>query len=320
MKREDKPNVVVSRCLGFDACRYNGQIIPDKFVDKLREYVNFTHVCPEVAIGLGVPREPIRIVQKDGKRRLLQPATGRDISEEINSFAEGFLAELTDIDGFILMNRSPSCGIKDVRIYQSMEKGPAAGKSAGFFGVKVIEKFPWLAIEDENRLMNYRIREHFLTKLYTLARFRTARASRDINDLLAFHTENKLLLMGYNQKELHALGRITANKERKEVDEVLSEYEQHLQKALARAPRCTSHLNVLMHVLGSFKRKISPKEKAFFLETLEKYRNGLIPFGSVQVILNAWIVRFEDDYLMKQTFFEPYPIELVEECMCRNEG
>ena len=117
MKREDKPNVVVSRCLGFDACRYNGQIIPDKFVDKLREYVNFTHVCPEVAIGLGVPREPIRIVQKDGKRRLLQPATGRDISEEINSFAEGFLAELTDIDGFILMNRSPSCGIKDVRIY-----------------------------------------------------------------------------------------------------------------------------------------------------------------------------------------------------------
>ena len=322
MKGEIKPHVVVSRCLGFDACRYNGQSIPDKLVDKLREYVNFTHVCPEVAIGLGVPREPIRIVQREGKRRLLQPATGREISEEMKVFAEGFLDELKDIDGFILKNRSPSCGIKDVRIYQSVEKGPVAGKGAGFFGGMVIEKFPGLAIEDEGRLMNYKIREHFLTKLYLRARFRQARASRDITDLVAFHTENKLLLMGYNQKELNALGRLAANKEKKKLDEVLREYEMHLQKALARAPRCTSNINVLMHAFGSFKRKISTKEKAFFLETLEKYRNGLIPLGSVQVILNAWIVRFEDEYLMKQTFFEPYPIELVglvEECLCGEE-
>jgi uncharacterized protein YbgA (DUF1722 family)/uncharacterized protein YbbK (DUF523 family) len=292
-------------------------------VDTLREYVNFTHVCPEVAIGLGVPREPIRIVQRGGKGRLLQPATGRDLSEEMKVFAESFLAELKDIDGFILKNRSPSCGIKDVRIYQSVGKGPVAGKGAGFFGGMVMEKFPGLAIEDEGRLMNHKIREHFLTKLYLRARFRQARASRDIRDLVAFHTENKLLLMGYNQKELNALGRITANKEKKKkVDEVLREYETHLRKALARAPRCSSTINVLMHVFGFFKREISAKEKAFFLETLEKYRNGLIPMGSVLVILNAWMVRFEDEYLMKQTFFAPYPIELVglvEECMCSEE-
>ncbi|RZN38342.1 MAG: DUF1722 domain-containing protein [Methanophagales archaeon ANME-1-THS] len=319
MKEEIKPQVVVSRCLGFDACRYNGQIIPDKFVETLREYVHFTHVCPEVAIGLGVPREPIRLVQRGGEIRLLQPATGRDVSEEMRVFAERFLAELKDIDGFILKNRSPSCGIKDVRIYQSMERGPVAGKGAGFFGGMVMELFPGLAIEDEGRLINSKIREHFLTKLYLRARFRQARASRD---LLAFHTENKLLLMCYNQKELKTLGRIAANNEKKKVEEVLREYEMHLQKAMARAPRCTSTINVLMHVFGFFKREISTKEKAFFLETVEKYRNGQMPLGSVLMILHAWIVRFEDEYLMKQTFFEPYPMELVrlaEECRCSEE-
>lgn len=317
MNGEIKPQVVVSRCLGFDACRYNGQMIPDKFVETLREYVHFTHVCPEVAIGLGVPREPIRLVQRGGKIRLLQSATGRDVSEEMRFFAEHFLGELKEIDGFILKNRSPSCGIKDVRIYQSMERGAAATKGAGFFGGMVMERFPQLAIEDEGRLMNSKIREHFLTKLYLRARFRQARAS---GDLLAFHTENKLLLMSYNQKELKFLGRIAANKERGE--EVFREYELHLERAVARAPRCTSTQNVLMHVFGFFKRRISTNEKALFLETLERYRNGQIPLGSVLMLLHAWMVRFEDEYLMKQTFFEPYPlglVRLVEECRCSEE-
>jgi len=123
MTQSVTPIVVVSKCLGFARCRYNGQTIPDDFVSALEPFVAYRTVCPEVEIGLGVPRESLRVVAVDGERRLLQPETGRDVTEAMNTFAEDFLASLDDVDGFILKNRSPSCGMNDVRVYTSSKRG-----------------------------------------------------------------------------------------------------------------------------------------------------------------------------------------------------
>jgi uncharacterized protein YbbK (DUF523 family) len=167
MREFSKPIIVVSKCLGFDHCRYNGLIINDDFVEKLKAYVEFKPVCPEVEIGLGIPREPIRVVDIGGDIRLIQPDTGRDLTETMQDFANSFLDSVGTVDGFILKSRSPSCGIKDVKIYSGTKNDSMVlEKSGGFFGKAVIEKFPYLAIEDEGRLKNFRIREHFLTKLY----------------------------------------------------------------------------------------------------------------------------------------------------------
>jgi len=129
MGSHPKPNVVVSKCLEFEACRYNGQMIHDAFVRKLEKHVNYVPVCPEVAIGLGVPRFPIRIVSPK-ERRLIQPATGRDITGDMSRFCEEFLSSLNEVDGFILKFRSPSCGFKDVRIYQKIPNGEEIKRNA----------------------------------------------------------------------------------------------------------------------------------------------------------------------------------------------
>jgi len=306
-----KPNVVVSKCLEFEPCRYNGQLIHDAFVRKLEKHVNYIPVCPEVEIGLGVPRFPIRIVSPK-KRRLIQPATGKDVTEDMNRFSEEFLSSLNEVDGFILKFRSPSCGLKDVRIYEKSEKSPAVEKGAGFFSDSVLERFSGLALEDEGRLRSLRIREHFLTKLFALSRFQSVKKSNEIRDLVRFHTENKFLLMAYNQREMRLLGNLVANHERRPLSEVLVNYEDHLQKAMETPPKRASSINVFMHILGYFSKELSKNEKQFFLETLGLYREGRVPFTSALGLAKSWAVRFQNQYLLSQSFFDPYPNDLME--------
>ncbi len=312
VRKFEKPRVVVSRCIEFDSCRYNGLKISSDVVKKLRTYVDFTPICPEVEVGLGVPREPIRIITERGTLRLVQPATGRDVTNEMLRFAEGFLGSVGDVEGFILKSRSPSCGIKDVKVYRDMEKGAAVALDVGFFGGAVLKTFPHLPVEDEGRLTNFKLREHFLTRLYTLAGFRRIKPSRRMGEMVRFHTENKLLFMAYNQKELKILGRIVANLEKVPVDRVFERYESHLHNVFLRPSRYTSNVNVMMHALGYFSKGLSHREKSYFLDSLERYRSGKIPLSACLSVIRAWVERFEEGYLMKQSFFEPFPEGLVE--------
>jgi uncharacterized protein YbgA (DUF1722 family)/uncharacterized protein YbbK (DUF523 family) len=306
------PNVVISKCLGFARCRWNGAVIPDEFVESLKPLVSFYPVCPEMEIGLGVPRDPIRIVDSGQGPRLIQPATGKDMTAKMRRFTETFLNSLIDIDGCILKYRSPSCGIKGVKIYAGPQKGAASVPGPGFFGGAVLKKYPAAAIEDEGRLRNFRLREHFLTKLFLMADFREVRRAVAMRDLVLFQAQNKLLLMAYNQKELKILGRLVANLEKRSLAEVLKDYETHLSSALVRPPRYLSNINVLMHALGFFSKKLSAKEKAFFLDALERYRDGKIPLSVPLNLAGAWVVRFDQEYLGQQTFFDPYPEALME--------
>lgn len=306
-----KPVVVLSRCLELEPVRYNAQVIPYDFVRELEPWVTFIPVCPELEIGLGVPREPVRIVAVAGEARLLQPATDRDVTAEMQDFADRFLGSLDAVDGFILKNRSPSCGISDVKHYQGFDKSASSKRGPGLFGGQVLDRYGGLAIEDEGRLRNYRIREHFLTKLFSLARFRVLKRSGSLAKLVRFHSVNKFLLMAYNQKEMRALGRIVANPEKRPFALLIEEYEQHFQSALARAPRYTSVTNVLQHASGYFSDQLKPRERAFFQSSLERYRNGRTPVSAVTSILKAWIVRFDQDYLAPQTFFDPFPEALL---------
>jgi uncharacterized protein YbgA (DUF1722 family)/uncharacterized protein YbbK (DUF523 family) len=307
-----RPTVVTSKCLGFAACRYNGLSISSDFVKALMPYVDFVPVCAEMEIGLGVPREPIRVASGPGGFRLLQPSTGLDVTERMVRFAATFLDSLSTVDGFILKSRSPSCGVRDVKVFRGVEKEAAVGKGSGFFGAAVVERFPGHPVEDEGRLLNFRIREHFLTSLYSLTRFRAARARLAMRDLVDYQARNKLLLMSYNQKEMRILGKIVANPEKRAPAEVFGEYEAHLRSAFARPPKYTSNINVLMHALGYFKDGLTPPEKAHFIASLEKYHAGKIPLSATLSIVNSWLARFGNDYLKQQTYFEPYPEGLVE--------
>ena len=304
--------MVVSRCLGFARCRWNGLTISDEFVERLKPYVEFLTVCPEVEIGLGVPRDPVRQVLKDKVLRLMQPATKADVTSKMRKFCKEYLSSIKEIDGFILKSRSPSCGIKEVKVYPSIEKSSALKKSSGFFGTAVIDMFPHLPIEDEGRLRNFVIREHFLKRLFTLARFSAIKKTKKMKDIVQFQAENKFLLMAYNQVEFRIMGRIVANHEKKSVARVYEDYESHLFKALAKTPRYTSYINVLMHAMGHFSDKLNKQEKSFFLDLMGKYRRGKAPLSTDMDVLMSWAVRFGEKYLLDQTFFKPYPEELLD--------
>jgi len=273
--------------------------------------VEFICVCPEVEIGLGTPRAPVRIVSSGEGFRLLQPSSGLDVSAKMREFSSKFLGDLKEVDGFILKNRSPSCGFTDVKVYRGPEKGAAIGRTAGFFGGAVLEKFADRAIEDEGRLKNLNIREHFLTRVFAFARLRGLREAASMQNLVRFHAANKLLLMAYSQTYMRELGRIVANPDRKPIGPVFEQYWIYFRKALSKPPRHVSPVNVLMHALGYFKNDLSTREKQHFLELLEAYRQGKTPLSSPVSIIGSWIMRFESEYLRDQTFFHPFPEALL---------
>lgn len=307
-----KPIIVASKCLGFHPCRYNGGMQNDEFIRKLNKYVDFITVCPEVEIGLTTPRDPIRIVQSKEKVSLIQPKTGLDVSKVMYEFSTEFLTSLGEVDGFILKSRSPSCGIKDVKIYPSSEKGGGSSKGKGFFAAAAQEKFPHIAIEDEGRLRDFKIREHFLTKIFILSELRDLRTRMSISELIDFHSKNKLLFMAYSQKHLKLLGSILGNNERRPEKEVYSLYMDAINGLLARAPRYTSNINVLMKAMGYFSDKLTHNEKMFILDTIEKYRMGNVPFSVPLYVIKSHVVRFNEEKLLNQSFFMPYPEDLIE--------
>ncbi|KZE63794.1 cytoplasmic protein [Fictibacillus phosphorivorans] len=306
-----RPRVVVSKCLEFDACRYNGDVIYNDVIKKLMNYVDFVPVCPEVEIGLGTPRETIRIVKKGEDHLLLQPSTQRDVTNEMKMFSDGYLSKIIDTDGFILKTRSPSCGLKEVKVYASTEKGPAIGHSSGLFGGKVAELFSHLAIEEEGRLNNFTIRDRFYTKLFTLAAFRNI-LPQGINALKEFHNKNQFLFMAYSNPTLKVMNRILKNEQENGEERTIQLYAKAMNKLFNRAARSDSNRKVAYEIFKRYEDRLSQGEVAFFEQLLQKYADKKEPFSSVATILKSHAIRFEDSEVLAQTFFAPYPEILLE--------
>lgn len=312
MREFKKPKVVISRCLGFESCRYDGQSISSEFVDKLKEHVDSITPCPEVDIGLGTPRDSLRVVRKNGSLSFVQTNTGKNYTEEINKYANNFLYDIEDVDGFILKEGSPSCGFKSVKYYPGSEKVASNTKGPGFFGGAILKRFPQHPIENEGRLRNFNIREHFLTRLFLMPEIRELKLDSTIKKLVNFHSRNKLLLMAYNQNLMRKLGKLVANNDDIPVEELVQKYIEVFLQAVNRTPRYTSNINVLMHALGYFKDVLKTEEKAFFLDALESYRKGKVPLSVPLYLIKSYIVKYDNDYLKSQTYFEPYLERLVE--------
>lgn len=180
----DRPRVIVSRCLELAECRYDGGGVASSVVRALRHHVDLVPVCPEVRIGLGVPRAPIQIEEAAGEQRLVQPSTGRDLTASMTRFAQAFADQTTDVDGVLLKSRSPSCGIGDVKII--VDGSPTAQDGIGMFSRVMAARFPHVAMEDEARLQDAGVLRPWLTRIWASARLRNA-AEDGPEALTAFH-------------------------------------------------------------------------------------------------------------------------------------
>lgn len=306
-----RPRIVLSRCIEVDSCRWDGLRIASEVVRVLLPHVDLVSICPEVEIGLGVPRPPIRVISTADGLRLYQPATERDCTAEMVAFADAFLGGLGAVDGFILKSHSPSCGARDVGIYQGLTDETISQRGAGFFAAAVAARCVTTAIEDEARLADRSLRHHFFVRIYAAARFRRqVLASPSIRGLVAFHAAHKLLLLACDERQMRAMGKIVANHDALAPNEVISAYGERLSLALAKPPSPTASVNVLQHALGYM--KVAAGEKRFFLDRLEDYRLGRVPLSVPTAILRSWIVRSGERYLAQQAFFTPYPDELLQ--------
>lgn len=314
MRQFEKPRIFISKCLGQAHCRYDGAIIGSDVVDELAPFVEYITACPEMEIGLPVPREALRIIRNDELGdRLVFSNSGIDKTDAMQAFAKTFLEKLNeqDIDGFILKHRSPSCGINDVKIYKSTGKSQSLpGKTTGLFGRAAEMLFPHVPLENEGRLLNFNIREHFMIRVFMMRDFKKIKASGKLSELIGFHSANKYLLMAFSQRYLSAMGKVTANHDGLDFKELIRTYEGYLVKALEQPPSTQRNINVLLHVFGYFKKHLNSDEKAFFLENLELYNQKRVPFSVLLGILKSWVVRFDEPYLKGQTLFEPFPATL----------
>jgi uncharacterized protein YbgA (DUF1722 family)/uncharacterized protein YbbK (DUF523 family) len=280
----------------------------------LEPHVEYVPVCPEVEIGLGVPRDPIRIERapKDdevGGLRLVQPSTGRDLTESMVAFGHQFADSTAQVDGLLLKNRSPSCGIGDVKVY--VGEVPATGKGQGMFAAVMAERYPTAPMEDEGRLTNAEIRHHWLTRLYAMARLREA-AEAGPAGLVDFHTRYKLVLMAHSPRGQRELGRLVADAGAVGAFvERVDRYRAGLADALAEPAGRGAMINAVQHAQGHFKRALEAAEKRQFQMLQTEYREGRLPFQALLAVLGSWVERFDEPYLREQWFFRPYPKDLV---------
>ena len=306
-----RPRIVVSRCLGFEACRWNGSIISDPFVASLGAHVEFRTVCPEVGAGLGIPRNPIRVVEGEHGPRLYQPADDRDVTDAMERYVDALIPTLGDVDGFILKSRLPSCGIRDVKLHGRDGTSVVTGRAAGLFGTRAKSAFGDVAIEDEGRLRNLRLREHFLTRVFAQARLRKLLNAPTMAGLIGCHAHHKYRLMEYGPAKLRGLGRIVANHEKRPVRDVLECYRAGFAAALAAPPRIPTVVNSLTHMYGYFAKRLNPAEKRLFSEAVENYRAGRVGAMVVLQLIRSWVARFGEPYLAGQAVLDPFPAELV---------
>lgn len=310
------PRVFISKCITFAPVRYNGQIISDEFVEKLKRFIEPVIHCPEVEIGLSVPRDPLRLVifnKKSKDVHMMQSVTQIDFTDKIQQYSEILLSNLSNIDGFILKSRSPSCGIRDVKIYSANLKGSSIlKKGAGIFGGEIIKRFAdKVIIEDEGRLNDEIIRDNFLKCIFLSAEFREINKSRKISRLIQYHEKNKLLILSYNQKILKEMGRIVAESKKTGINKAFELYENCLNKIMTSPYKISNLINSFEHAFGFFKNDLFAEEKKYFIKNLKKLYNNKMGIKVVISLLRSYIIRFNKKYLSNQTLFNPYPEELL---------
>jgi uncharacterized protein YbgA (DUF1722 family)/uncharacterized protein YbbK (DUF523 family) len=308
-----KIKVGISSCLLGENVRYNGGHQLDRFLrDKLGEYIDYVPVCPEVECGLGIPREPMRLVGDPESPRLLTRGTKVDHTDRMRKWAGKRLAELEreNLRGFVFKSRSPSSGMTGVKVYD--ETGTRIRKGRGIFAGAFMDRFPLLPVEDDGRLHDDRLRENFIERLFTFDRWLdTTEGGLKPGKLVDFHTRHKLLILSHARKTLKELGSLVAEAGKTEPESLFGRYAEILMEGLKLIATERKNTDVLMHVMGYFKKNLSADEKRELLEVIERYRRRLIPLVVPVTLLGHYVRKYRPQYLLGQYYLEPHPHELM---------
>lgn len=308
----------ISTCLLGELVRYDGQHKLDSYLrDTLGEYMEYVSVCPEVEMGLSIPREALHLFGDPENPRLVTVKTNVDHTEGMSTWAQKRLRELEaeNLCGYILKKKSPSCGMERVKVYN--KKGVPGHDGVGLYAAALKARFPLLPVEEEGRLHDPELRINFIERIFTFQRWRELLAEgHKLGNLVMFHAQHKYLLHSHSETHARQMGKIVAGDTDLTLTERFEQYETLLLKAMSLKATRSKHVNVLQHMLGYFKKDLSADEKQEVLEILDQYAAGTLPLIVPVTLINHFVRKYKKDYLADQFYLHPHPIEL----QLRNHG
>ncbi|MFO8084384.1 MAG: DUF523 and DUF1722 domain-containing protein [Desulfobacterales bacterium] len=309
---EHKIRVGVSACLLGQKVRFDGGHKHDRFItDTLGQYLEFYPVCPEVEVGFSIPRESLRLVGDPKNPRLKTTKTNEDHTDRMLQWAKNKVVELEkeNLCGFIFKSKSPSSGMERVKVYS--EKGMPQQSGIGLFARAFMEHFPLIPVEEEGRLHDPKLRENFIESIFALKRWReTLDKNYSLGGLVDFHTRQKLLLLSHSPTHYRNMGKLVADAKKYPKDDLFSRYEMLFLEAVKLKTTLKKNINVLQHILGYFKKELSTDEKQEVIEIIQQYRIGNVPLVVPLTLLNHFVRKYQQPYLMKQAYLNPHPVDL----------
>ncbi len=300
--------VAVSDCLTGAAVRYDGGNKYSALCHvELAGLFELRGICPELAIGLGVPRAPIRLVGSGGAPRARGVADPRvDVTDALRTFAARTVPELADVYGYIFMHDSPSCGLHGIDVFD--DAGSVAGsRGRGVFAAAIVDALPDLPVADCARLDDAAVRDSFVTRVFAFAHWR-ALVACGFNSarLVAFGSAYKYLLMAHSVDHYQHAGRLLADLSG-DVHVRAGAYFRTLMDGLARPATPGGHANVLQHLAGYLERDVDAAERRRLTEAIDAYRRGGHPLEVPLALLAVQLRRVGNAYALDQIYFEPYP-------------
>lgn len=303
--------VGISSCLVGEPVRFDGGHKYDRYINtRLADFMEFRPYCPEVAIGLGIPRPPVRLVRVAGAvrvRGVKDPAL--DVTDRLSGYGRRIARDLDDICGYIFKARSPSCGMERVKTWG--ENGlPGRSDGIGAYAMEIMHAHPNLPVEEEGRLNDPELRENFIERVVTRYRWQQLLAQGITPArLVQFHTRHKLSVMAHNQAAYRRLGQLVATAGNRGFSALCHRYEQELMQAMQRLATRKSHTNTLQHLQGYFSKQLSAGDRAELGGLIDDYRLGLVSLAVPLTLIRHHFRHHPNDWALQQTYLEPYPHE-----------
>lgn len=309
-KKGIKMKLGISSCLLGENCRYNGGHCKENFItDFLSKHFELVSFCPEHE-AFGTPRESIRLVKMNDKIEALTTSTKVNLTQKLEQVSFSLSCQVKDEQfcGFVLKSKSPSCGMERVKLYEE-NSNVNENKGMGLFAKSLKDLHPFLPMEEEGRLHDLWLKENFLMQIFSYKDFYEFMGTEDIsyNDLVEFHTKYKYLIYSKSQKAYKELGNIVANKDKKEFLVVLESYKIGFLQSISQKNSIKKTYNILLHILGYFKKHLDANEKKFLLDTCEEFKEKKIPLIVVIKLFTVYIDKLDIQYLKNQKFLNPYP-------------
>ena len=307
-----KPLVGISSCLLGQQVRFDGGHKKDGWITgPLATFFDFLPVCPEVGIGLGIPRPTIHLVGDPERPRAVgSKDPSLDVTSRLEDFAKAQLPALQGLSGYILKGKSPSCGM--ARVPVTSPKGMPAKVGVGIYARVLMERMPLLPVEEEGRLNDAVLRENFVTRVYVLHRWQQLRAERvTAAKLIDFHSRQKYLVMAHSQAAYQRLGQMLSHLKGVDLEAVADMYVAELMTTLARRVTRKRHVNVLHHIMGYLKDYIDAGDKAELIASIEAYRREEVALVVPITLLRHHLRRHPDPYMEKQVYLAPHPEKLA---------